>query len=114
MYHVSLYNVCFERKMLQLAVSIVITIDNLDLLYRAKSNFFGILFIIFIVYIMFFFSFIYFFLSLFTLRCISFPVPVSSNSNAYESVRKGSAFLRERKPSDGTDDLHLSSIIGSG
>lgn len=61
MYHVSLYNVCFERKMLQLAVSIVITIDNLDLLYRAKSNFFGILFIIFIVYIMFFFLLYIFF-----------------------------------------------------
>lgn len=44
----------------------------------------------------------------------SFPVLVSSNGNVYESVKKCSAFQRERKPSDGTDDLQLSSIISSG
>lgn len=77
-----------------------ITKENLKLLYRTKIYFFCILLIIIKVIIHF--------------AMLFFPILVSSNSNAYESVKIGSAFQRERKPSDGTDDLQLSSVFGSG
>ncbi|XP_075868717.1 dual specificity protein kinase Ttk isoform X2 [Nelusetta ayraudi] len=41
-------------------------------------------------------------------------VPLSSNSNAYESAKKGSAFQKDGKTSDGSSDLQLSSIFVSG
>ncbi|KAM8735130.1 dual specificity protein kinase Ttk [Acanthopagrus schlegelii] len=40
-------------------------------------------------------------------------VPFVSNSNVHESVRKGSAFQKVNRMSDGTGDLQLSSIFGS-
>lgn len=41
-------------------------------------------------------------------------VPLSSNNNACESVKKDSTLQRECKTSDGTGDLQLTSIFGSG
>lgn len=45
--------------------------------------------------------------------CCVFLLPVVSNSNVHESVRKGSAFQKVNRISDGTGDLQLSSIFGS-
>ncbi|XP_029308452.1 dual specificity protein kinase Ttk [Cottoperca gobio] len=41
-------------------------------------------------------------------------LPISSNSNVHGSVKKGSAFQTVCRTSDGTGDLQLSSIFGSG
>lgn len=43
-----------------------------------------------------------------------FCLSVSSNSNVHDSVKKGSVFQKVSSSSDGTGDLQLSSIFGSG
>lgn len=116
MYHVSLY-VCFVLNKIKLAVSVGIIIENLELLYNTTEYIY-----LFILFYILFIDFHYYpyclhfdwKLSLLTLLCFSFLVPVSSNSNAYESAKKGSAFQKEGKTSDGSSDLQLSSIFVSG
>lgn len=40
--------------------------------------------------------------------------PASSNSNAHDSIKKGSVFQKVSRTSDGTGDLQLCSIFNSG
>lgn len=70
--------------------------------FAVTMQYYHIIYRLFIVLFSHFAVFLFFFL------------PVLSNSNVQDSVKKGSAFQKVSRISDGTGELQLSSIFGSG